>query len=37
MRARPFMEMGLGLAQPAMEGQIGTRLNQEITDKFKAL
>ena len=37
MRARPFMEMGLGLVQPTLEGKLSGRLEQEITDKFKAL
>lgn len=37
MRARPFMETALGLLQPSIEGKVASRLDREITDKFKAL
>jgi len=37
MRARPFLSEGLDFAQQNLKNQIGSRLDKEITDKFKKL
>ena len=37
MRARPFLKQGLEYAVQNLEGQISSRLDKEITDKFKHL
>lgn len=37
MRARPFMETAAALILPQLEGNLGTRLDQEFTRQFKTL
>lgn len=37
MRARPFLKQGLEYAVRNLEGRVGSRLDKEITDKFKRL
>lgn len=37
MRARPFLREGLEFAKRNLKGKISSRLDQELTDKFKKL
>jgi len=37
MRARPFLKKGLDFAIQNLDGKIASRLDKEITDKFKKL